>query len=60
MKLRACLIVAGMLLLPAAFVHAATTVENIRVWAENGRTRVVLNLDAPVEVMVAGAAGAAD
>ena len=37
---------ASLLLLPAVFAHAATTVENIRVWAENGRTRVVLDLSA--------------
>ncbi len=36
-----------LLLLPAVFAHAATTVENIRVWSENGRTRVVLDLSAP-------------
>ena len=38
-----------LLLLPAVFAHAATTVENIRVWSENGRTRVVLDLSGPAE-----------
>lgn len=47
MKLRACLILACLVLLPAAFARAGTTVENIRVWAENGRTRVVLDLSRP-------------
>lgn len=38
------------LLLPlmAVAAEAATTVENIRVWAEGGKTRVVLDLSAPV------------
>jgi N-acetylmuramoyl-L-alanine amidase len=27
--------------------HAATTVENIRIWSENGKTRVVLDLSKP-------------
>jgi N-acetylmuramoyl-L-alanine amidase len=38
------------LLLPllAVAAEAATTVENIRVWAEAGKTRVVLDLSAPV------------
>ncbi len=36
------------LLLAAVSVQAAT-VENIRVWAENGKTRVVLDLSRPVE-----------
>lgn len=40
---------AYLLLLPAVFAHAATTVENIRVWSENGRTRVVLDLSGPAE-----------
>lgn len=34
--------------LVAAAVSPAATVENIRVWAEDGRTRVVLDLNAPV------------
>jgi len=37
------------LLLPAVLAHAATMVENLRVSTENGRTRVVLDLSAPVE-----------
>ena len=37
------------MLLPAVLAHAATTVENIRLWSENGRTRVVLDLSAPAK-----------
>jgi N-acetylmuramoyl-L-alanine amidase len=37
---------AFLLLLPAVLAQAAT-VENIRLWTENGRTRVVLDLSAP-------------
>jgi N-acetylmuramoyl-L-alanine amidase len=36
------------LLLSAGLAHAAT-VENIRVWSEDGRTRVVLDLSGPAE-----------
>lgn len=39
---------AFLLLLPIVAAHAAT-VENVRIWAENGRTRVVLDLSAPVQ-----------
>ena len=35
-------------LLCTAAAHSATTVENIRVWAENGKTRIVLDLSRPV------------
>lgn len=42
-------LLASLLLLPAVCAHAATTVENIRVWSENGRTRVVLDLSASAE-----------
>jgi len=35
------------LLLVTAQVKAATTVENVRIWAENGKTRVVLDLSKP-------------
>ena len=49
MKLRACLILVGLLLWPATSVLAATTVENIRVWSEDGRTRVVLDLSNPAK-----------
>jgi N-acetylmuramoyl-L-alanine amidase len=38
-----------LLMLLAATASAATTVENIRIWADNGRTRVVLDLSGPVE-----------
>lgn len=37
------------LLLPAALAGAATTVENVRLWAEGDRTRVVLDLSRPAE-----------
>ena len=30
-------------------VQAATTVENIRIWSEGGKTRVVLDLSRPTE-----------
>ncbi len=33
----------------AAAAHAGTTVENIRIWAENDKTRVVLDLSNPVD-----------
>jgi len=33
----------------AALAGAETTVENVRLWADNGRTRVVLDLSAPAE-----------
>lgn len=49
MKHRARLIVSAILLLSAAMVQAATTVENIRVWSESGRTRVVLDLSRPAD-----------
>ena len=42
-------LLAFLLLLPAVLAHAATTVENIRVWSEQGRTRVVIDLSAPAE-----------
>jgi N-acetylmuramoyl-L-alanine amidase len=34
--------------LSTAAAQAATTVENIRIWSENGKTRVVLDLSQPV------------
>ena len=46
MKLRA--MTAALLLLWAALAQAGTTVENIRIWAESGKTRVVLDLSNPV------------
>jgi N-acetylmuramoyl-L-alanine amidase len=49
MSLKRQLLLAFLLLLPAVLAHAATTVENIRVWSENGRTRVVLDLSAPAK-----------
>jgi N-acetylmuramoyl-L-alanine amidase len=39
--------VIGLLLLTSAVSEAGTTVENIRVWAEGGKTRVVLDLSQP-------------
>jgi len=47
MSLKSRLLLAFLLLLPAMLAHAATTVENIRIWTENGRTRVVLDLSGP-------------
>ncbi len=41
------LIVTSLLLLTPVVGQAGTTVENIRVWAENGKTRVVLDLSRP-------------
>lgn len=43
------LIAALVLCACAAQALAGTTVENIRVWAENGKTRVVLDLSNPVD-----------
>jgi N-acetylmuramoyl-L-alanine amidase len=37
------------LLLVASAAAASTTVENIRIWSENNKTRVVLDLSRPVE-----------
>lgn len=37
------------LLLVAATAEAATTVENVRIWSESGKTRVVLDLSHPVK-----------
>ncbi|MDJ0758122.1 MAG: N-acetylmuramoyl-L-alanine amidase [Woeseiaceae bacterium] len=37
------------LLLSAMTANAGTTVENIRIWAENDKTRVVLDLSSPVQ-----------
>ena len=34
-------------LLATSLASAATTVKNIRLWADNGRTRVVLDLSGP-------------
>ena len=41
------LLIIFVLLLAAATAGAATTVENVRIWAENGKTRVVLDLSRP-------------
>lgn len=49
MSFRRHLLPVLLLLLPAVIAHAATTVENIRVWSENGRTRVVLDLSGRAE-----------
>jgi N-acetylmuramoyl-L-alanine amidase len=38
-----------LLMLSSAAVHAGATVENIRIWADAGKTRVVLDLSRPVE-----------
>ena len=39
----------AVLLLAASVAAAGTTVENIRIWSENNKTRVVLDLSHPVE-----------
>ncbi len=41
--------ICAIVLLLTTSAQAATTVESIRVWAENGKTRVVLDLSNPVE-----------
>ena len=41
------LILTALLTLCVSAVQAATTVENIRIWSENGKTRVVLDLSRP-------------
>jgi N-acetylmuramoyl-L-alanine amidase len=47
--MRSCrLILIPLLLLLTAAAQSATTVEDIRIWAENGKTRVVLDLSRPV------------
>jgi N-acetylmuramoyl-L-alanine amidase len=43
------LISIAFLMLLAATANAATTIEAIRIWAENGKTRVVLDLSGPAE-----------
>ncbi len=43
------LILIPVLLLAAATAAAATTVENVRIWSENGKTRVVLDLSRPAK-----------
>lgn len=43
------LILTALLALSATAAQAATTVENIRIWAESGKTRVVLDLSRPAE-----------
>jgi N-acetylmuramoyl-L-alanine amidase len=40
-------LVCSVLILLCSAAQAATTVENIRVWSENGKTRVVLDLSRP-------------
>jgi N-acetylmuramoyl-L-alanine amidase len=42
------LLLIPVVLLFAAAAQSATTVENIRIWSENGKTRVVLDLSQPV------------
>ena len=43
------LILSAFLILLCTAAQASTTVENIRLWAEGGKTRVVLDLSRPVE-----------
>jgi N-acetylmuramoyl-L-alanine amidase len=40
-------LVSGVLILLCTAAQAASTVENIRIWSENGKTRVVLDLSRP-------------
>ena len=40
-------LIGGVLILLCTVAQAASTVENIRIWAENGKTRVVLDLSRP-------------
>jgi N-acetylmuramoyl-L-alanine amidase len=49
MKFQSRLSTVFALTLSAAVVQAATTVEDIRIWFEDGRTRLVLDLDRPAE-----------
>ena len=39
----------ALVMLAPAVAGAATTVENVRLWSEDGRTRVVLDLSRPAE-----------
>ncbi len=43
------LMLTALLTLTVSVVQAATTIENVRVWAENGKTRVVLDLSQPAK-----------
>ncbi|MDX1509136.1 MAG: N-acetylmuramoyl-L-alanine amidase [Woeseiaceae bacterium] len=43
------LLSAALLCLAAATAQAGTTVENIRIWSESGKTRVVLDLSTPAD-----------
>jgi N-acetylmuramoyl-L-alanine amidase len=46
-QIRLTMYVLLLLLAPAAF--AASSVENVRIWSENSKTRVVLDLSHPVQ-----------
>jgi N-acetylmuramoyl-L-alanine amidase len=46
---RQCLILMSLFALLTTAAQAAPTVENIRIWAEGGKTRVVLDLSHPAE-----------
>lgn len=41
------LLISGVLILLCTAAQAASTVENVRIWSENGKTRVVLDLSRP-------------
>ncbi len=43
------LILTAVLTLTLSAAQAATTIENVRIWSENGKTRVVLDLSRPAE-----------
>jgi N-acetylmuramoyl-L-alanine amidase len=49
MNLKPRLLVALAALLLPALVSAATTIKNMRIWTEEGRTRIVLDLNKPAE-----------
>jgi len=46
------LILIALVLLASVSARAATTIENIRLWSEDGRTRVVLDLSYPVQYKI--------
>ena len=48
MRAKQLILIPAMLLFAAA-AQSATTVEDIRIWAENGKTRVVLDLSQPAD-----------
>lgn len=49
MRLRLSLFIAVWMVLLPALAPAATTIKNMRIWTEDGRTRIVLDLNKPAE-----------